>query len=139
MRHFVAYHNTEKMGRALHDRGPLRLVTNKPARHLIQNVVWFIVGEGARPRKFYLGSVFLVDQVGEAEEESFQWFAAGPGHLFRPPVSLNERAWFPDLKKAVANFSLGVLEIRDEHFIDELLLLAAQAGHSFASRDTAPS
>jgi hypothetical protein len=46
MRHFIAYHNTEKMGRPLHDSEPLRLLTNKPVNHLLQNIVWFVTGGG---------------------------------------------------------------------------------------------
>jgi hypothetical protein len=39
MRHFIAYHNSEKMGRPLQEGEPLRLLTNKPVNHLLQNTV----------------------------------------------------------------------------------------------------
>ena len=51
MRHFIAYHNTEKMGRPLHSGEPLRLLTNKHVNHLHNNVVWFVTGEGAGTRQ----------------------------------------------------------------------------------------
>ena len=41
MRHFIAYHNTEKMGHPLQDHEPLRLLTNKAVSHLLQNTVAF--------------------------------------------------------------------------------------------------
>lgn len=57
MRHFIAYHNTEKMGRSLHDDEPLWLLTNKHGNNLLQNTIWFITGEGAGTRQYSLGSV----------------------------------------------------------------------------------
>ena len=56
MTHFVAYHNTEKMGHPLHEGEPLGLLTNKPVRHLIHNVVWFVTGEGTGTRRYLLGA-----------------------------------------------------------------------------------
>src|SRR6266540_6855844 len=82
MRHFIASPNTEKMGRSLHDGEPLRLLTNKHVNHLLQNMVWFITGEGAGARQYSLGSVFSVAEIGDAAEDGFKRFAAGPGHVF---------------------------------------------------------
>jgi len=58
MRHFIAYHNTEKMGRPLHADEPLRLLTNKAINHLQNETVWFVIGEGTGERQYSLGSVF---------------------------------------------------------------------------------
>jgi hypothetical protein len=66
MQHFIAYHNTEKMGRPLHDDGPLRLLTNKSVNQLLQNTVWFVTGEGTR-RRYSLGGALRVTEVGEAD------------------------------------------------------------------------
>jgi hypothetical protein len=63
MKHFVAYHNTEKMGRPLHKGEPLRLLTNKPVQPLLHHTVWFITGEGSGSRHYALGSVFRVTEV----------------------------------------------------------------------------
>jgi len=90
MRHFIAYHNTEKMGRRLHDGEPLRLLTNKHVNHLLQNMVWFITGEGAGARQYSLGSVFRVAEVGDAAEDGFKRFAAGPPPS-RPLARLGDR------------------------------------------------
>ena len=129
MRHFIAYHNTEKMGRALPADGPMRLLTNKPTNHLFQETVWFVVGEGAGVRQYSLGSVFRVAETGDAAEDGFKRFASGPGHVFDPPVPIKEMAWFSEILRATGHFGLGVQEIKDEAVIAGLSQLAKQAGH----------
>ena len=129
MRHFIAYHNTEKMGRPLHDGDPLRLLTNKPVNHLHQNTVWFITGEGAGTRQYSLGSVFRVAEVGDTTEEGFRRFAAGPGHVFNPPVPIKDMPWFSEVMRVTSHFSLGVQEVKDETVIAGLSLLAANDGY----------
>ncbi|HJT78749.1 MAG TPA: hypothetical protein VJ739_16210 [Gemmataceae bacterium] len=129
MRHFIAYHNTEKMGRPLHDGEPLRLLTNKPVNHLLQNTVWFVTGEGAGTRQYSLGSVFRVTEAGDAAEGGFKRFASGPGHVFDPPVPIKEMPWFPEVLRATGHFGLGVQEVKDEAVIGGLSLLAANAGY----------
>jgi hypothetical protein len=132
MRHFIAYHNTEKMGRSLSEGEPLRLLTNKHVNHLVQNTVWFITGEGSDARQFSLGSVFCVAEVGEAAEDGFKRFAAGPGHVFEPPIQIKEMPWFPEVLRATGHFGLGVQEVKDEAVITGLVQLAAQAGYEIS-------
>lgn len=134
MRHFIAYHNTEKMGRRLHDGDPLRLLTNKRINHLLQNVVWFISGEGARVRQFSLGSVFSVAEVGETADQGFKRFAAGPGHVFRPPIPVNDLPWFSELLRATGHFAFGVHEVKDEAVIGGLIEVAAKDGYEVPVR-----
>jgi hypothetical protein len=132
MRHFIAYHNTEKMGGPLHEGEPLRMLTNKPVQHLHQNTVWFITGEGTGTRQYSLGSVFRVVEVGDADEQAFKRFASGPGHVFQPPVPIRDREWFPEVLRATGHFGLGVQEVKDEAVIAGLIQLAAEAGHQIA-------
>lgn len=132
MRHFIAYHNTEKMGRPLHDGDPLALATNKAVNHLLHNIVWFITGEGVGPRRYALGSVFCVAKVGETTAGDFKRFASGPGHVFQSPVPVNEMEWFPEILRITGNFGLGVQEVKGETVIAGLLRIAAQAGHQVA-------
>ena len=132
MRHFIAYHNTEKMGRPLNADGPLRLLTNKSINHLLQETVWFVVGEGAGVRQYSLGSVFRVAETGDAAEDGFKRFASGPGHVFDPPMPIKEMPWFPEVLRATGHFGLGVQEIKDEAVIAGLTQLAAQAGYQDA-------
>ena len=130
MRHFIAYHNTEKMGHPLHEGEPLRLLTNKPVNHLLHETVWFVTGEGDGERQFSLGSVFRVAGVGDATEPGFKRFAVGTGHVFRPPVPIKNMDWFPEVLRATGNFGFGVQEVKDEAVISGLRQLAVQAGYS---------
>ena len=129
MRHFIAYHNTEKMGHSLRAGEPLSLLTNKPVQHMLQNIVWFVTGEGFETRQYSLGSVFCVSEVGDSAEEGFKHFAAGPGHVFDPAVPIKHLEWFPEVFRATGHFSLGVQEIKDEKAIAGLTQLAVNAGH----------
>jgi len=132
MRHFIAYHNTDHMGRPLHDGDPLRLLTNKTVQHLLHNVVWFVQGDGKSPKKYSLGSVFVVSETGETGDSDFKWYARGHGHIFQPIVPLDDLEWFPDFLKAMTNFSRGVAELQDVPFIENLLALATDTGFEFA-------
>jgi hypothetical protein len=128
MRHFIAYHNTEKMGRSLHEGQPLRLLTNKSINHLLQNIVWFVIGTGAT-RQYLLGSAFVVAEVGDTDEDGFKRFASGPGHVFQPPIPIKDEDWFPEVLRCTGHFSLGVQEVKDENVIAGLTRLAAAAGY----------
>lgn len=137
MRQFIAYHNTEKMGYPLHEGEPLRLLTNKPVNHLLQNTVWFITGEGAT-RQYSLGSVFRVTEVGDGDEDGFKRFAAGPGHVFQPPIPIRDMDWFPEVLRVTGHFGLGVQEVKDESVVAGLRQLAAQVGYQDAEPHVVP-
>jgi hypothetical protein len=129
LRHFIAYHNTNRVGRSLFEGEPLRLLTNKPVERLLGNAVWFVVGDGDAPKRYSLGSVFVVDDFGEAAEDGFTSWASGrDGHVFQPPVPLNDLEWFPEFFKSMAHFSLGVQEVKETRFVEALDGLAAEAG-----------
>jgi hypothetical protein len=130
MRHFIAYHNTEKMGYSLHDGEPLGLLTNKPVNHLLQNTVWFVIGEGAGARQYSLGSVFRVVEIGDVDDGGFKRFASGPGHVFQPPIPIKDMDWFPEVLRPTGHFGLGVQEVKDEGVIAGLTQLASQAGYT---------
>ncbi len=130
MRHFIAYHNTEKMGRALHTDAPLRLLTNKPINHLLEQTVWFVVGEGAGVRQYSLGSVFRIAEMGDAQEDGFKRFASGPGHVFDPPMPIKDLPWFPEVLRVTGHFGLGVQEVKDEIVIVGLTKIANDAGYT---------
>ncbi|MBI3462654.1 MAG: hypothetical protein HY000_06270 [Planctomycetes bacterium] len=129
MRHFIAYHNNQKMGRALHEGQPLRVLTNKTVDHLLQNTVWFVTREGSQAREYSLGSVFRVAETGDVTEGHFQRFATGTGHVFMPPAPIHEMEWFPDLLRSTGNFAFGVTEIKNDAVIAGLMWLASQAGY----------
>ncbi|RIK82528.1 MAG: hypothetical protein DCC67_07060 [Planctomycetota bacterium] len=127
-KHFVAYHNTEGMGRPLSDGDPFRVLTNKAVTSLQEAVVWMIVGEGKNPRRFSLGSMFRVTETGDAAEEGFKHFAAGRGHAFNPPLPLNELEWFDDFKRAMNGFQFGIQPLSSEQHVAALVALAEKAG-----------
>jgi hypothetical protein len=129
MRHFIAYHNTQRMGWHLHDGDPCRLLTRKPVEQLLNQVVWFVVGEASRPRRYSLGSVFVVREVGPSDQAGFRYFACGPGHAFRPAPLLSGLGWFAALLEAVGRFQFGVQEVRTPALIKELCGLAALQGY----------
>ncbi|MGH7137946.1 MAG: hypothetical protein ACREHD_19530, partial [Pirellulales bacterium] len=130
MRHFVAYHNTERMGRPLSDGDPLSLQTNKAVDQLLGNAVWFVQGDGVRDKDYSLGSVFVVGETGNTGREEFQRFARGNGHVFQPVVRLNGLDWFPEFFRAMAHFSLGVHEVKDERLIAALRQLSLESGYA---------
>ena len=132
VKHFVAYHNQDKMGQPLSAGDPLRVVSNTKQQKLDGHVVWMVVGETVlgRPRKkFTLGSVFVVDEHGETGQEAFRHYARGLGHVFDPPPELTNEPWFPELQKKTFNFR-GISEIKEEATVAALTSLAAAAGYS---------
>lgn len=128
MRHFIAYHSGERMGRSLAEGNPLNVLTNKSTRGLEGNLVWFIESTGTRSKSYFLGSVFQVAETGSAQSQGFEHFASGPGHVFQPPIPLNGAEWFKDLRKQLANFSLGITEVKNSRYIDALSGLATANG-----------
>jgi len=129
-RHFVAYHNTEQMGRSLRVGDPFRVLTNKRVDSLQGHLVWFVVGEDTRPRKYFLGSVFRVTEIGDTTQGGFSHFASGHGHVFEPPIRLDNRDWFPSFATSVGRFGFGLQALKDPSSIAALEALAGQAGLS---------
>lgn len=113
MKHFVQYHNTEKMG---HDCGALEsdtfeMVTDKSIRHLPGNTVWLVAGKGKNPRRYYLCKVFVVDEVGD-DDGDYKYYASGnQGKRFRPLLPIDSFPGFAEFRESQTNFSLGVREI----------------------------
>ncbi|MCC6491763.1 MAG: hypothetical protein IT424_01945 [Pirellulales bacterium] len=128
--HYAAYHNVDRMGRALHDDDPCRVISNKPLDRLQGSVVWMIVGEsvgGARRKRFTLGSVFHVSETGGQDGGDFRHFAAGPGHAFDPPPVLNEEPWFDEFRRKCRSFE-GIRPIIEFHHLQGLKQVAASHG-----------
>ena len=114
MKHFVSYHNADKMGYAYEDALPFSVGTTKSVDRLVGNRVWSISGEG-KPRTYRLRDTYIVDSIGESDQEQFVNFACGSnGIAFEPPVVLNRLPWFPAFLKSQSNFSLGLQQIKDE-------------------------
>lgn len=128
MRNFIAYHNTQKMGRSVVDGDPLKVLSNKSLQHLHDHVVWIIQGDSGQSKAYSLASAFIVTEVGETGQDDFKSFARGDGHVFRPPIPIQHEPWFDELFKVIAHFSLGVCEVKLDRVIDGLIALAADSG-----------
>ena len=117
IQNYVVYHNADVMGISCHEfeeGRSFRIVTNKSVTNLLGAKVWLVSGEG-KPRKYFLCYWFIVDDIGQAEEDSrFKFYAKGTvGRLFRPPILLNRVAWFGDFRKSQQNFSMGLRRIEE--------------------------
>ena len=127
MRHFVVYHNPEKMGYSADAIAELCIVTNKPVNNLIGDRVWLIQGEG-RPRKYVLRGTFVVDSTGPDMDDGFRYIVRGrDGELFRPPIPIGTLPWFHRFKQTQGNFAFGLQRISDEAVVDELKRICGRA------------
>lgn len=123
MKHFVSYHNADKMGYAYEDAIPFSVGTKKSVDGLVGNRVWSISGEG-QPRTYRLRDTYMVDALGSSEQDEFVSVARGSsGTVFDPPIMLNRMTWFPAFLKSQSNFSLGLQQIKEE-FVKHLEALA---------------
>jgi hypothetical protein len=126
MRHYVAYHNVHKMGPLL-DADALCVWTNKPVAKLVGNMVWLIVGDGNKPRRYMLASVFCVTDAGETDHPDFKNCVRGSGHVFSPRPNLGDHKWFGTVKPT--RFQFGLLALKDESVIEGVRELAKEQGY----------
>lgn len=126
MRHYIAYHNVERMG-ALAGTDACCVWTNKPVARLPGGYVWLIVGEGPKPRQYTLASVFQVATIGPANEPGFKNCVRGAGHVFEPRPNLRDQEWFS--KTTPLRFRNGLARVKDEELIEGLRGLAEQQGY----------
>lgn len=130
MRHFVTYHNTEKMGLSYEECTPFSVATTKAVDGLLGNRVWSIVGSGA-PRRYALHDTYLVDRTGTTDQDEFTNFAEGStGLQFDPPILLNELPWFRDFLLSQGNFGLGLQPIQEKYVVYFEQLAAAATGET---------
>lgn len=130
MKHFISYHNADKMGYTYEEARPFSVGTTKSVDRLLHNRIWSVSGEG-QPRSYYLRDTWIADEIGPSEQEDFVNYAHGSeGFVFDPPVHLNPLPWFPAFLKSQSNFSLGLQPIKDEFAAHlEELWSARRAGH----------
>src|SRR5258708_7353942 len=132
MDHYVTYHNTDVMGYLCDQTSttPFSIVTDKSGSGLIGNNLWLISGEG-KPRKYFLCSVFVVDDVGEDVASGYKHYAAGKsGIAFRPPIQLDKNTWFRGFLRSQQNFRFGLSQIKDPSYTTELERLAGVPSES---------
>lgn len=124
MRHYMQYHNTERMGYGCADirTGPIGIVTQKRIPDVLGDIVWVICGEG-KPRRYGLCARFIAQKI-HSEDEGTETTVRGEGTLFTPDIPLSNEPWFKNFLADYQNFSLGFREIKEQKYIDRLEALA---------------
>lgn len=120
MRHFVQYHNPERMG--VHEPDDrFGIQTDKPVNKLLGDRVWLITSEAGKPRKYSVCETFVVDSVDRNPDGPLKHLALGSsGKVFDPMIRMDEAPWFKPFLRRHANFSTGLTEIQPSTS-DELL------------------
>jgi len=121
MKHYVQYHNIHKVGsKPTRGENGFSIFSSKPIRHLFDQQVWLISGEGEKRKTFYLEYTFTVDAIEHGSPNSAH---GSSGISFDPPILLSGLAWFEEFKKLQQNFRFGLREI-DPETIEQLEKLA---------------
>lgn len=120
MEHYVQYRNPALVGGDCMEGigGDFVIGTNKGLVYRLPgNTVWLICGQG-RPRRYFLRSRFLVEEVGEAADDPiFRYYAQGQvGQWLQPPLPLDRLPWFAEFRHLQSNFSFGLNPI-PERFV----------------------
>ncbi len=116
MRHFVQYHNPDLMGRYRPSLKNYAIVTNKFFASLVGGTVWLVTSKGQRPRRYFLCSSFVVDEVERDNAGRFRNRAIGSKGR-DCEIEIGNQQWFPELLKTTGNFGLGLLPISSEAII----------------------
>lgn len=130
MRHFVAYHNAEKMGHVYDGAHGYAFFSSKALGFLdktLGEVIWAINGSRSTSRTtlYSVCAVYTPEEVLEVDDPQFKFIVSGNvGHDFDPPITLNSMSWFADFLKSQSNFSLGISEVKNAAHIDALVALA---------------
>lgn len=128
MSDFVAYHNTEKMGREFKPTRRFHFFSRKPEvflRKALGNRVWTITGSRADSGRmlYRLAGVFTASDI-RPELDGFS--ISGDGTPFRPPIDVTAQSWFSELLREQNKFSFGFSRIRDENIVKGLESLGDQ-------------
>ncbi len=127
MKHYVCYHNADKMRYPYERADRFTVGTTKAVQHLEKQRVWTITGTG-QPRVYHLRDTWVVSHTGQSAQEEFVHFASGTdGVEFDPPVHLNPLPWFAEFLRSQSNFSLGLQPI-GERFVEQLEAIRSARG-----------
>jgi len=124
VKHFVQYHNVEKMDGRPSESYILTKKSGKFVEEVKGNKIWLISGDG-RPRHYALCAFFIADEIRLTNESGYKYRISGKtGRLLVPEVPLDQQSWFRRFLAAQQNFSLGLREIGSP-FVEELERLVA--------------
>jgi hypothetical protein len=130
MRHFVAYHSEARMGYTAEESDPFSLYTSKKLNNPVGDIVWIIAGQGGSPKQYYLASRFVISKVTQADHPDFGFTLSGEvGGAFDPMPRIDQLEWFAAFRQRMANFSIGLTELRQPEVIEAFRQVAAAAGH----------
>lgn len=117
------------MGYSAEESDPLGLYTSKNISNLIGDVVWIISGQGGSPKQYFLSSWFVISKVTAADHPDFGFTLSGEeGGAFDPMPRLDQLEWFPAFRQRMANFSIGLTELRQPEIIEAFRQVAFAAG-----------
>jgi hypothetical protein len=125
LRHFLAYHNAQKMGYSCTAIPVPRVKTSKPVSGLEGSTVWLVAGEGKSPKSYYLASRFVVEECAPGKHlgTDLPNEVAGVGDLFGTRISLDTSPVLEQLQRVSANFVNGFCELRDPAVVSALKAL----------------
>ncbi|NBW49860.1 MAG: hypothetical protein EBR49_07160 [Betaproteobacteria bacterium] len=125
LRHFIAYHNAEKMGYSSSAMTEPKVKTSKRIMGLEGAMVWVIAGEGKRPKSYFLASRFIVKRCtyGKYIMSDLPNEISGDGQLFGKSVPLDGLPILGELRRVSANFRKGLFEVADISVIATLRTL----------------
>ena len=99
-----------------HSEGePFAVMTRKRVRELPGSSLWAFSGVG-RPREYFVYAVFRVDWAVPVVDPDFTYLISGiEGVRFEPVLRVSGYPWFEQMKRRLANFSLGLTEITESY------------------------
>ena len=132
-RHFVGYHNHEKMAERRDadgdepSEGVWTFLTKKSTGPIVDGVIWWITGQW-QPREYYLDGWFIVDRTEPIDDDRFLSCVSGrEGSAFGDGLLLNGRDWFKGFREAQGNFGLGIQPIQPQH-LDGIIAAVRASG-----------
>jgi hypothetical protein len=131
MKHYMQYHNADKMGYGCAGItvDPLSIITQKPVPDIRGDVVWIICGEG-KPRRYGICARFVVTTIDVEPGEGTT--VSGEGTLLEREIPLNNEPWLKRFLADYQNFSLGFREVKEREYIEQLeRLLVTASGERY--------
>ncbi len=130
MRHFVQYHNPDKMDKWNPALG-FYIVTKKKPVCSTNDRVW-LIGRRGKPGKYeyVLWMTFPVERMGPNDSGQFRDFpysvTGSNGKMF-DDVAIDQEPWFKDLRTLHGNFAFGLQPINNTEVVKGLSRLAKLA------------
>lgn len=120
MRHFVQYHNPDKMDPFRPSKKMFGIVTDKRAGLREGDTVWLVTGKG-RPRQFFLCETFVVEKIDSQGAGKFRYRMSGSDGKSLYPLKIDKgSSWFRELLRITGNFRYGLQPISSKAIIQSL-------------------